>query len=122
MTYVRSLSAALSLAMAGVTSAAAQVFNGGGLEGGVDEAGAIQGPVHASLRATVLTLLNQALNFLSLAAVIVIIGAGVYLVVGMGSEESKTKAKTIITYVAVGLVVVYLARSIVVFLTIGLLS
>jgi hypothetical protein len=102
------------------TRLAAQVFNGPGLTGGVSQAGAVRGPVKGTLRDVILQLLYKVLGFLSLAAVVVIIGAGIYLVVGFGSEDSKTKAKNIIIYTIFGLLIVYFARSIVGFINNGI--
>ncbi len=111
----------LCVSLACASSALAQtVFNGPGLQGGVKEAGTISGPVHSSLREVVLTLLRRVLDYLALAAVVVIVGAGVYLVVGGGSEDSKNKAKTIILYTIIGLLVVLLARAVVGFVMYGI--
>ncbi len=116
----RSLLVSACLAIAGSSPASAQVFNGAGLQGGVGAAGTINGPVHSSLRSVALILLGKVLNYLALAAVVVIIGAGVYMVVGGGSEDSKNKAKTIILYTIIGLLIVLFARVLVGFVMYGI--
>lgn len=103
-----------------LSPASAQVFGGPGLEGGVDAGGDIDGPLNASLRDIAEYMLRYVIDFLALAAVIVIVVAGIWLVVGTGSDDSKTKAKTIIIYTIVGLLVVLLARAVVGFITIGI--
>ena len=89
------------------------VFNGGSLNEGVNHAKNIGGLTRSDLREAILNVLLFVLNFLALAAVVVIVIAGIYLIVGQGSEESKDKAKKMIFYVIVGLVVILFARVIV---------
>jgi hypothetical protein len=96
------------------------VFNGPGLQGGINQAATIQGPVQGSIRTVVTNLLAKVLNFLALAATVVVIIAGMYLIVGMGSDDSKNKAKTIILYTMIGLLVILFARLFVGFFTQGI--
>lgn len=101
--------------------ATAQVFNGPGLKGGVTVANQIEGPIHnEDARAVTMKIVISALNFLSLAAVIVIIIAGIWLIVSLGNEEAMNKAKKIILYTIVGLLIVLFARIIVLFFTVEL--
>ncbi len=100
--------------------ASAQVFNGGGLQGGVGEAAAIEGPSHDSLRGIILSMLYKVLSFLALAGVVMIVVAGFTLVLSGGSDTAKDRAKKIILYVAIGLVIVVFARSMVGFFLRGL--
>ena len=100
--------------------AAAQVFDGPGLGGGVELAGQIDGPLHGTLREVILSFLYKALSFLALAAVIMIVAAGFYMVLSNGSDEAKDKAKKIILYVIIGLVIIFIARSLVGFFLNGL--
>ncbi|MSR86852.1 hypothetical protein EXS70_01630 [Candidatus Peribacteria bacterium] len=93
--------------------AMAQVFDGPGLEGGVDVATLIDGPLHGTLRFVILEFFYKALGFLALAAVVMVVAAGFYMVVGQGAEDSKEKAKKIILYVVIGLIIVFVARSVV---------
>ena len=103
-----------------VLKAHAQVFNGPGLEGGVGVAAQIEGPQHTTLRAIILSMFYKALSFLALAGVVMIVVAGFYLVLSGGSETAKDRAKKIVLYVVLGLIVVLLARSIVGFFLNGL--
>ena len=100
----------------------AQVFNGEGLEGGVNTAATIQGPINQPLRTTIVLLLGEILSYIALAAVVVIIIAGVYLILGLGSDDSKNKAKTIIMYVIIGLIIILVAQFLVGIFTIDLPS
>lgn len=102
-----------SIAYASMTAqmAIAQVFNGPGLQGGVGEAGFIQGPAKAPLRQVILSMLGKVLNFLALASVVMIVIAGVIFIMSSGKDEAKDRAKKIILYVALGLVIILLARA-----------
>lgn len=93
----------------------AQVFDGGGLQEGIGHAEQIEGLANVGIREVVLNILLAVLNFLALAAVIAIIVGGFYLVLGGGTETSRDKAKNIIIYVIVGLIVIFFARVIVAF-------
>ncbi len=96
-----------------ISTASAQVFDGPGLEGGVIQAGQISGPIQAPLREVILSFLYKALSFLALAGVIMVVAAGFYMVLSGGEEGAKDKAKKIILYVVIGLVIVFLAQSLV---------
>ena len=116
---------ALALATIGVISqmvliplAHAQVFNGGGLNEGINQANTIEGPVKGNnVRTVIVDLLKAVLNYLALFAVIMIVVAGFYLVLSGGNEETKEKAKKIILYVVIGLLVIIFARAIVLLVT-----
>lgn len=107
-----------------IQNAAAQapVFDapGDGLQIGIDVASEIEGLRQEPLREVILDYLYLALSFLAMAGVIMIIAAGIYMVVSGGDETAKDKAKKIILYVVIGLVIVFLARSIVGFFVNGL--
>lgn len=100
------------------STAFAQVFGGPGLQGGVNTAGTISGPVNRPIRDIVISVLRYVLDFLALVAVVMVIIAGIYLVASLGNDEAKNKAKTIIKYVVIGLIVILFARFIVSFFTI----
>ena len=94
------------------------VFNGGGLNEGINQANGINGPVTGNdVRTTIVNVLKTVLNYLGLFAVIMIVVAGFYLVLSGGNEEVKEKAKKIILYVVIGLLVIIFARAIVLFVT-----
>ena len=111
--------ATLCVPLSAVVPVHAQVFDGPGLEGGVGEAGNIQGPVKKTLREAVIDLMRKVLNFMALAAVVVIVIAGLSLIVGQGSDDSKNKAKNIILFAIVGLLVIFFARAVVGFISSG---
>ena len=95
-------------------------FNGGGIADGLNAASGLAGIPDGDVRQTIIRILLQVLSFLALAAVIAIIIAGIYLIVGMGSDDSKERAKKIILYTLVGLVIVLFARVIVGLVTVYL--
>lgn len=77
--------------------------------------GTISDNAEDQVRSSVTSVLRTAISYLALAATVVIVIAGIMLIVGMGSEDSMTKAKTIILYTAIGLLIVLLAGAIVSF-------
>lgn len=66
---------------------------------------------------TIVDIVARILDFVGLAAVIVIIIAGIMLIVGMGSEDSRDRAKRIVLYTIIGLFLIILSRVIV--MTVG---
>ncbi len=68
-------------------------------------------------RTVVTDTINFVLTFLALIAVVTIIVAGFVLIFGMGSENSATRARKIIIYTIVGLIVIFFVRVIVGFFT-----
>ena len=67
------------------------------------------------IRVIILNVLAFSLDFLALIALIAIIIAGILLIVSGGSDEQKDRAKKIIIYVVIGLLVILFARLIVSF-------
>lgn len=102
------------------TQAVAQVFDGPGIAGGLNQAGGLAGLPSGDVRSTIIRILSTVLSFLALAAVIAIIIAGIYLIVGLGSDDSKDRAKKIIFYTLIGLIIVLFARVIVGLVTVFL--
>ena len=98
-----------------IDSAWAQVFNapGDGLQEGIAVASEVDGLNHAPLREVILEYFYAVLSFLAMAGVIMIVAGGIYMVIGGGSDESKEKAKKIILYVVIGLLIVFVARALV---------
>jgi hypothetical protein len=74
------------------------------------------------VRSTIIRILQFVLSFLALAAVITIIIAGIILILSLGNEEQKDRAKRIIYYTLIGLVIVLFARVIVGIVTVYLAS
>lgn len=116
------IATALAAASAWVQVTAAQVFDGPGIAGGLSAAGGIAGLPTGDVRSTILRILSTVLSFLALAAVITIIIAGIILIVSLGNEDSKERAKRIIYYTLIGLVIVLFARVIVGLVTVYLAS
>ncbi len=101
-------------------SAAAQVFDGGGIDAGLGPASNVTGIATESPRMVVLNILAAVLNYLALIAVAMVILAGFYLVLSLGEDEQKDKAKKIIQYTLIGLVVILFSRVIVALVTVWL--
>jgi hypothetical protein len=93
--------------------AIAQIYGGPGIVGGISQAQAILGISNGDLRGTILSLLLVALSFMALAALVVIVIAGIYMVLSLGDEAAKDKAKKIIGYALGGLIIIALAAAIV---------
>ena len=68
-----------------------------------------------NLVTAVINIVRTVLSYMSLAAVIVIIIAGIWMIVGLGEESSKERAKKIVLYAIIGLLLILLARGIVIF-------
>jgi uncharacterized membrane-anchored protein YitT (DUF2179 family) len=92
---------------------AAQFYGGPGIVGGITHAEAIGGVSGSDIRAIVLNLLLAVLLFMGLAAVVVIVIAGISLVISVGDEQAKEKAKKIILYALIGLFIIAIAAGIV---------
>ena len=116
------LTTAIAVASAWAHTASAQVFNGPGIPGGLAAAGGIAGLPTGDVRSTIIRILSTVLSFLALAAVLTIIIAGIILLVSLGNEDSKERAKRIIFYTLIGLVIVLFARVIVGIVTVYLAS
>lgn len=89
------------------------VFDGGGIGAGLDAAKGIKGLTQKPLREVVISIVINVLNFLALAAVVTIVVAGVWLILGFGEESARDKTKKIIIYTLIGLAIVFFARTIV---------
>lgn len=63
----------------------------------------------SSARALVLTIVDWALGFLGLVAVLMIIYGGVLMVTSAGNTEDVGKGKKIIMYAAIGIVIILLS-------------
>jgi len=65
------------------------------------------------IRSTVESVLSTVLSYLALAAVVVIVIAGIRLVVSSGDEGAVDKAKKTILFAVIGLIIILLANAIV---------
>jgi hypothetical protein len=101
-------------------TAHAQVFDGPGLRTGIEEAALVSGPIHNTPREIILSFLYAVLYYVALLGVCMIVIAGILLLVSMGNDTMKDRAKRIIWYTVIGLVIIICARLIVGFLLYGL--
>jgi hypothetical protein len=106
------------------TAYAKSVYDGCGFKCGMDYFANLAGLVSPSTdpRTAVIAIVKTVLNWLSLVAVIMIIIAGIYLLVSLGEDEKREKAKKIIIYTLVGLIVIILAQILVNLVTVVLYS
>ena len=65
------------------------------------------------IRSTVESVLSTVLSYLALAAVVVIVIAGIRLIISSGDDSAVEKAKKTILYAVIGLIVILLANGIV---------
>ncbi|MCB9808631.1 hypothetical protein H6770_05270 [Candidatus Peribacteria bacterium] len=96
--------------------ALAQFYNGPGIVGGITAAEAVGGIAGNDIRTVVLNILLALLLFMGLAAVVVIVIAGIWLVLSLGDESAMDRAKKIILYTIAGLILIALASALVMFL------
>ena len=87
-------------------------YGGGGVPAGVNAAGPNFG-TSSNLRTVIMRILEGVFLLLGIITVIVIIIAGIYLMVGGGNDESRSKAVKMIMYALIGLILILLAGAIV---------
>lgn len=68
------------------------------------------------LKATIVTITQKVLDFMTLIAVVTLVIAGIWLIVGLGEDSAKERAKKIVTYTIAGLILILIARAIVLFI------
>ncbi|MDD5624070.1 MAG: hypothetical protein PHI23_05180 [Candidatus Peribacteraceae bacterium] len=110
------LRAAFAPLLLAPSSALASVYNGPGLSGGVGAAGSISGVSGSGIRSIVGRIVNAALTYVALIAVIVLIIAGIYLILSLGNDQAKETAKKVLLYTALGLLLILFSKAIVYFL------
>lgn len=98
------------LSLAATFDGIENVDDGSGDASGINTGGGTD--FFGTLRSTLLTLLT----FVGLAAVTMIIIAGIYLVVGGYNDETRGRARKIIIYTVIGILVIGLAGSFVQFM------
>jgi cytochrome bd-type quinol oxidase subunit 2 len=84
------------------------------------DAGGITTSAKGTLGQNITTIINYFLGLLGLIAVAFLIYAGVLMVTAGGNEEQVKKAKKIITYSVIGIVIILLAFTIVQFVATAL--
>ncbi len=93
----------------------AQVFHGGDVRDGLPLAEGVNTGGSSDLRGTVIDILQSVLSYLGLIALVVIVIAGIYLVVGGASDNSRQVAIKVILYTFVGFLVILIASAFVAF-------
>lgn len=93
-----------------IETAQAQVYNGPGVLGGLSALAGVAGVANGDPRAVAIRVIQIILSFLGLIAVAMVIIAGIYLIVGAGSDESREKAKKIILYTLIGLLIILFSK------------
>ncbi len=73
------------------------------------------GTAQVLVTGVVLSILSVILNVVTTLAVLMIVVAGLYLILSLGEEGQKDKAKKIILYCIIGIVIILFSRAIVVF-------
>jgi hypothetical protein len=107
-----------AVALGPVCHVSATVFDGGGLESGLQHAQDIKGPVkNADFVAVIVSVIETALKFVTLLAIIFVIIAGIRFIISMGEEEKAKKARTSIIHVIIGLLIILLSQIIVAFVS-----
>lgn len=97
-----------------VPRAMAQVYGGCGILCGIGSASGITGLAQATtITELIIKIIKFILDIALLLAVLVIIIAGIYLITSMGDEGQKDKAKRIIFYAIIGILVILFSRVIV---------
>jgi heme/copper-type cytochrome/quinol oxidase subunit 2 len=108
--------AAAASSMAWTVVAYAAVFGGTSVQDGITQAAGLGGiSPETSVVSIILKIINAILLIVLIIAVLVIIVAGIYLITSNGDEGQKDKAKKIIWYCIIGIVVILCSRLIVSF-------
>lgn len=95
----------------------AAVFQGGGLQEGINQAQNVQGISGMDLRTLILNAVNAVVNLLGILAAASIIICGMILIFSFGDETMAGKAKKGVLYSAIGLLVILFAKALVIFIT-----
>lgn len=111
-TIVQALTFALSFAW--MPKAMAQVYSGCGILCGISGASGITGLAQStSISELILKIITFILDIALILAVLAIIIAGLYLITSNGDEGQKDKAKRIIFYAIIGILLILFSRAIV---------
>jgi len=69
----------------------------------------------SDLKGAIASVMRTVLDFIALIAVVMIVVAGIRYIISAGEESEKDKAKKMIIYVVIGLLIILVARAIVTF-------
>lgn len=110
------------MALVGLPSvASATIYNGGGIMAGISAASGL-GLANGNPFYILLNVIRVVLNYMAIIAVVAIIIAGIYMIVSLGNDEQIEKAKKIIKYTIIGLVIILFSRILVSLITVVLYS
>lgn len=102
-------------------SGAASVFGGPGIVEGLHQAATLFSgggiATAANLPELILRIITFILDFLLLIAVLVLVIAGVMLIVSGGEEGTKDRAKRMVIYLFIGILLILFARLLIIFIT-----
>jgi len=104
----------LSLLILGINNAIAQTSNDFFSTTGQPDIHAVS---KGTLGPVIVSIINYFLGILGLIAVGFVIYAGILMVTAGGEEENVTKGRKIITYAAIGIVIILLSYTIVTFVS-----
>ncbi len=111
-TLLHTIGAGLFFLCPGILQAA--VYDGNGINAGRDAIVGVGGiSATANPRVAIANVINEALSYVALIAVVVVVIAGFYLILSLGDESGKEKAKKILIYTAAGIILLGLAKAIV---------
>lgn len=89
------------------------IYDGDGLGSAIDSSNPTT--TNESLFTLILRFIDAILSFVGLIALIAIIIAGIYLIVGGVSEDNRKKARDIILYTIIGLIIIIFAKVLITF-------
>lgn len=110
--------AAVTLASLTSSHLTASVYNGPGVDAGIQAMAGIGGiSTSADIKQLIVSVIVAILDVVTTIALLGVIVAGIYLIVSNGDEGQKDKAKKIILYIIIGILVILFARVIVVYVS-----
>lgn len=116
MTLALMLAVALTIGLLASRTLPASIYGGGGIDAGLNAAAGLGGiETSTDIKALIIKLVEFALNIVLVLAIAAVIVAGIYLIVSNGDEGQKDKAKNIIIYALVGIILILFSRVIVLF-------
>lgn len=80
-----------------------------------DDVPDVAGRGPTDLKEGITNVIQKVLDFMTLIAVVMIVVAGIRYIISQGEEGEKDKAKKMIIYVIIGLIIILIARAVVTF-------
>lgn len=91
---------------------AASAFTGGGVGQGLGAAGGITGLSNRGIREIIGSIAITVFSYAGLAATVVLVAAGFMLILDLGNDQLKERAKKAIIYCIAGLIILLSIRAI----------